>query len=85
MKQAAADFCNGLYSGIPLCCVLYFCKHVYAGIFAIADHARETRGSNSIGYVQCDKCFHNKHHVEIKLNGWIRFNGTWPFIRIAGR
>lgn len=68
------DFINGIWSQIPLCCVIFFCKQVLRGKFYIAKEVHEKRYPNipygfsmdKVNYVRCDKC-HEKNRIA-KIN-----------------
>ena len=69
------DFINGLYSGIPLCCVINFCRcksnhkaldlAIQYGLKSHYDFDRE------VNYVPCKKCHETKTYNELKHNGSI--------------
>lgn len=63
---------NGLHSGIPLCCILYFVGMTQQGIALVARHAAKTRGGHgNAPYVQCNECFNTGRVQRIKFNGAI--------------
>lgn len=78
------DFFNGIYSRIPLCCVLFFCKRVLLkGELTIGQNVNNERNvsidSKSPHYVQCDKCYENNIVANVNFkNGsilkWIPFD-----------
>jgi hypothetical protein len=85
VRRITYNFINGIHSGIPLCCVLYYCKESITTISVAADvYERryklpwDTSSDNDIKlfgvvvqYVMCDKCATDKKVVSLKLNGSI--------------
>jgi hypothetical protein len=75
VRRLLFDSINGVRSGIPICCVMFFNKHQIMGTHQIAytidTTPRVVWGSGSCGYVQCDKCFNTGNKVNIKPNGVI--------------
>lgn len=61
------DVVNGLYSGFPPCCVLYYCHLVSFGI-APARHTKMLHGEwpDDVEYVPCPDCLSKKNFVEVK-------------------
>jgi hypothetical protein len=50
-------FLNGVVSGYPWCCVLFFSKRAMHGEMSIGRNTDLERGEgNHVEYVQCDKC-----------------------------
>ncbi len=57
---------NGLWSGIPLCCIRHFVWH------ECGHEAAARRGScNNVNYVQCDKCHSSHNSQKIRSNGYL--------------
>ena len=73
MRKLVFDLVNGIRSGIPLCCTLFFAKHRFKyPDEALAIKMKNKRGSyGDSNYVMCDKCFKTNNAVEIKNNGVI--------------
>ena len=78
---------NGLYSGIPVCCILFFSKRdlkkhnvaletdIERGLTVVAEGGGYRTIPPSINhYVRCNKCFNTNHRVEIKKNGGWRYS-----------
>ena len=74
------DIINGLWSGIPLCCILFFLKGNRA--LETARKRDDIKFENDIGYipyhdveyVQCDKCWDSKNDRTLR-KGIITWNG----------
>jgi hypothetical protein len=74
------QFVNGLHSGLPVCCVLFFIYRwpkMLASCFRdgrlhrpIIEMSRE-RDPDAPEYVRCDRCIKKDRRVEIKKNGYI--------------
>jgi len=73
MRQTLYDFVNGIWSGIPICCILFFIRKRRAGIREIAweVYAERIESHPLACYVQCDKCHARKKLVKIRHNGTI--------------
>lgn len=56
---------NGIYSGIPRCCVRSFAAG-YTGTNMIKPDPLE-----NVQYIRCPKCIDSDHRVEVKKNGRI--------------
>lgn len=84
IRNAIYDFANGLYSGLPLCCIWFFVKKAYSSTHVgYETHIRRGgtpitwRTSSRHGYVQCDKCYQKNHVVKQRnkgcIFGWIYY------------
>lgn len=72
-------FVDGVYSGIPFCCIRHFCYLEWKYLTPTASLAHHFRtgyydvneGDRKVfaDYVLCDKCYHNEHVVEIPKKG----------------
>jgi len=86
IKRLIFNLINGIYSGIPLCCTLFYAKKdlnidpllAYTveknrGIeVELVDHGfRYINGKNNCDYVSCDRCFNMNRFKTIKNNGMI--------------
>jgi len=85
IKEAIYNFINGIWSGMPFCCVIFFVKKSWIYQCDTAYHV-ENKRNNVIyctergmklkeipehEYVACDKCTLHKTFVKIKENGII--------------
>lgn len=63
-RQKLYHFLNGVWSGIPVCCVAYWCKGFHGLNRDIPDpHYRETY------YIRCNHCAAERHITTIRNNG----------------
>lgn len=57
------DLLNGLWSEIPLCCILFFLEEGTYGVREVGETVRRRRkrlkmkGGGFASYVQCDRCY----------------------------
>ncbi len=70
-KRKLFNFINGIYSGIPFCCVLFYTKRNKPKSYTALEVDISRGYSRNAGYVLCDKCFKENNVVNIKLNGAI--------------
>ena len=81
------DFLNGIWSGIPLCCISFFIKKSKEYELTSYSVDEERRGGRAIDgehgykplkphikYVQCDKCFKNDDKGKKLRKGGILFS-----------
>lgn len=85
MRELIFNLANGIYSGIPVCCNLFFTYRAYRGKHPVAAVVHEERtnqvfdclGSNDAddgggaNYVQCNRCYAKKNTKKIRYNGTI--------------
>jgi hypothetical protein len=78
IKKFVYEFVNGIRSGIPLCCVIHFCKEPDGpkGMTILEKCGWKWYDwSNFAGcriqYIPCPKCLNKKRFVTIKNNGLI--------------
>lgn len=70
LKGVLGHLLNGIWSGIPICCTLHFCKLRWSGIHLIGGHEKKRRGNiHRAQYVQCNKCFELDRVRPMKKNG----------------
>ena len=82
MKLFCKNFINGVYSGIPLCCVLYFCMATYKNPYRLVGLLSDRKRKNLLpnkeeqktvisDFVLCNKCFKKGKNKYCKDNGLI--------------
>ena len=71
IRHLLINFLEGIYSGIPLCCTISYCKGREGPQAAkennLSDEAYYKK--YPCEYVQCRSCENKKHSIEIKKNG----------------
>lgn len=74
LREDLYHIINGIYSGIPICCVLFFIRQhrQYDGIAMALN--RKRRYVERCRYVRCDRCFRAGLVAVIKFNGNV---ATW--------
>jgi len=71
------SFVNGIYSGIPVCCVINYCKDASEEGTAVAMAKKcgmtwkEYAAKVPTQYVPCQKCFNKRKFAKIRFNGTI--------------
>lgn len=76
-RRRLFNLINGIRSGIPLCCVLFYTRRNTNANSLVALDTRIARGGsinaseNDPNYVLCDKCYNCGKIVNIKPNGTI--------------
>ena len=81
LQTAAYHFFNGIYSGIPLCCIIFFIRKCRSTNLVAKDvtieRGEEWSKNGGVQYVQCNKCYNKKKIIKIKNNGcilgWVYF------------
>ena len=67
------DIIEGIYSGIPLCCIWSFAKgrHGYIAQLEYTNEDKQflSKMGSRIQYIPCKKCMKNRQSVRIKING----------------
>jgi hypothetical protein len=73
MKRLLFDLINGIRSGIPVCCTLFFSAWVYfhPGEPCAATVGKARGQDKDARYVQCNRCYHSRKVVQVKPNGVI--------------
>jgi hypothetical protein len=69
MRIKLYNFINGIRSGIPICCVLFFVKR-HNDVYQETNLLRNQK-SDKCGYIRCDKCFKENRKIKQKLNSRI--------------
>jgi len=88
MEATFVDLVEGIYAGIPVCCIWFYVRETWCGTFHIARTVQERRGVtwqmyeyHKYKYVQCDHCFANDKGREQLKKGmllperWV--HGSW--------
>ena len=79
MKEIIFNLVNGVHSGIPLCCNLFFAYRAHKG-GPVAAQVHEERTGQSFdplttrtkaNYVRCHRCYRKDRVKEIRYNGVI--------------
>lgn len=77
------DLVQGIYSKIPLCCILNFLyldwKRVYCGTFMrkkLCNSKSDIKKYHKFEYVPCKKCFETDNIKKLK-SGEVKFPNWW--------
>jgi len=69
-KCQIRDAINGIWSGIPLCCIWHFIRSPHADV-AFRDAQRRGHWHDDAEYCQCDRCYRDKRIVKVRDNGYL--------------
>jgi hypothetical protein len=68
------DLVNGVYSGFPICCILYYIRIHCGGLRLPGHYSRHHLLDNvQCGYVRCPACVHDNYYVKHIRKGNVYF------------